>query len=99
MKWENFVFIGFFGQFYTNLRVKYFAQKDHFRHTLLEIDVKECVDLESKCRESKSFMIRVDTPTRDKIMDPNLWPEEIFIRKIHTPRRSQNINFNNGHQN
>ena len=33
----NFVFIGFFGQFYTNLRVKYFIleTKDHSRHTLM----------------------------------------------------------------
>ena len=37
MKWENFVFIGFFGQFYTNPRVKYFilSKKDNFRHIIV----------------------------------------------------------------
>ena len=39
MKWEYFVSIGFFGQFYTNLRVKYYIlpKKYHFRHTLVGI--------------------------------------------------------------
>ena len=36
-EWENFVFIRFFGQFYTNLRVKYsiLPKKDNFRQTLV----------------------------------------------------------------
>ena len=43
-KWEHFVFIGFFGEYHTNLRVKYFIfpKKHNFRQTLF---FRRCNDI------------------------------------------------------
>ena len=50
------------------------------------IEVKECVALDSRSEWSKSFKISVDLANRDKLLEPELWPNGIVVRKFYKPR-------------
>ena len=50
------------------------------------IEVKACVSLESRSEWSKSFKISVDLANRNKLLEPEFWPNGIFVRKFYKPR-------------
>ena len=55
------------------------------------IVVINCVHLDSRSEWSKSFKISVNLPDRDKLLDPALWPNGIFVRKFYKPRSARNV--------
>ena len=53
------------------------------------ISVIACKELETRSTMSKSFKISLNMSDRQKLLDPNVWPEEIICRKFYNPRRIQ----------
>lgn len=53
------------------------------------INVKNCVNLDSRSEWSKSYKISVNLPDRDKLLDPTFWPSGIFVRKFYKPRSAR----------
>ena len=58
------------------------------------IDLKGCEPLETKSRWYKSYKISVLLSHRDKLLQPEFWPEGIFVRKFFKARSKQQQNEN-----
>ena len=57
----------------------------------LKIDYTECVPMVTKSERYNAFRIKLDLVTRDTIMNPDSWPEWVFVRKFYKPRRPTNL--------
>ena len=53
----------------------------------VNIHIDECVQLNCKDPKCKSFRISVDIKEKNKILNANVWPEEIICRKFFHLRR------------
>ena len=57
----------------------------------IKVNVHKCAPLTTRSEYTKCFRIKVDVLSKEKIMLPDMWPENIIIRKYYWPR---NNNFN-----
>ena len=60
----------------------------------LKIKIIDCVDLKSKSEQAKSFQIKVDVKT-ETILNGELWPENVYVRKFFIARQGRNNNTQN----
>ena len=67
--------------------------KSHCRDSC-NVNVIECIDLQSKSQYFKSFKINVSLSDRNRLLAPELWPEGIIVKKFFR-RRSQTLNESN----
>ena len=51
------------------------------------IRVVACEELETRSTVSKSFKVTLNMHDRQKLLNPNVWPEEIICRKFYKPRK------------
>lgn len=58
----------------------------------MDIDIISCTCLSSNLSDVKSFKISVHLNDRDKLLNAELWPENIIVRKYYKPR------YHNGRQ-
>jgi len=54
-----------------------------------DVDVRECVELNSKNNFSKSFRITVESCVSEAVMREDFWPQGIIFRKFFFPRNKQ----------
>ena len=52
------------------------------------IRVVACVELETRSTISKSFKVTLNMQERQKLLNPDVWPEEIICRKFYKPRKN-----------
>lgn len=55
----------------------------------LNIEALACVDLSNKNNNYKSFKLSVAATDRDKLLDPEVWPQGIVVKKFYNFRRWQ----------
>ena len=48
--------------------------------------VVACEELKTRSIVSKSFKVTMNMHERQKLLNPNVWPEEIVCRKFYKPR-------------
>lgn len=53
----------------------------------MHIKVDECEVLSSRHNRSKSFKVTLNLKDRDKLLCPDVWPEDIICRKFFNPRK------------
>ena len=60
-------------------------------HVIKETGIKvhKCESLKSKSIVSKSFKISLNVNDRQKLLNPDIWPEDIVCRKFYNPRHQR----------
>ena len=53
------------------------------------IEISACEMLETKSTVSRSFKVTLNMNDRKKLLNPDVWPEEILCRKFYKPRNQQ----------
>ena len=53
------------------------------------IKISACEMLETKSNVSKSFKVSLNMKDRERLLNPDVWPEEIICRKFYKPRKHQ----------
>ena len=53
------------------------------------IKISACEMLESRSNVSRSFKVTLNMNDRKRLLDPDVWPEEILCRKFYKPSKHQ----------
>ena len=53
------------------------------------IKVQKCEALETRSTVSKSFKVSLNINDRQKLLNPDIWPENIICRKFYNPRQNR----------
>ena len=58
----------------------------------LKMEIINCAEIESyyENRQSKSFKITVNEETRNQLLNAELWPKDVIVRKFTTKRNFYN---------
>lgn len=51
------------------------------------IEVKDCVQLNNKSERCKSFKVTINMSDKEKLMSPEVWPEDVYCRKFYYPQQ------------
>ena len=54
------------------------------------IKIEGCEKLNSRSTSTNSFKITTTAHERDKLLDPDFWPEDVIIRKFYNPKKTEN---------
>ena len=55
----------------------------------LGVRVYRCEQLTTRSQSSKCFKVNLDVKDRDKLLSPDVWPEDIVCRKFFNKRKNQ----------
>ena len=53
------------------------------------VKVQKCEALETRSTVSKSFKVSLNINDRQKLLNPDIWPEDIICRKFYNPRQNR----------
>ena len=67
--------------------------EEYFKNTL-KIQFREVEPLKTKSTRFNAFRVNLKQKDREALLDANLWPEEIVVRKFITPRGASKESFN-----
>ena len=58
----------------------------------ISVNMISCICLSSADAQVKSFEVTVYAEDRDMLLDENLWPENVFVRKYFSSKNNDRIN-------
>ena len=52
----------------------------------IKVDIIDCFEIKIVANKYKCFKISITIPNRDRILDPELWTENVWVRKFYKNR-------------
>ena len=54
------------------------------------IDILGCSPIQTRSTRCKCFKVKLNLNVRDKVLSPEVWPEDVICRKFYNPRTYNN---------